>query len=158
MHNLIQKAQQATRAASASPVLARKLFPRTRAGMQSSREFSLYKERTPLTLLAASSMHSTRNHPHARNHPHSITTSTTRQISTDARCDTGHSPAMAQMTLAKEPSSNANANANDSFLSGTSANYVDYMHELWEKDPSKVHAVRTLVILFCSSIQILGGH
>jgi 2-oxoglutarate dehydrogenase E1 component len=30
--------------------------------------------------------------------------------------------------------------SNESFLSGGSANYIDHMHEQWQKDPSSVHA------------------
>lgn len=30
--------------------------------------------------------------------------------------------------------------SNNSFLTGSSANYIDAMHEQWQKDPSSVHA------------------
>lgn len=32
----------------------------------------------------------------------------------------------------------------DSFLSSTSAQYIEAMYNIWLKDPSKVHPVRTM--------------
>ena len=28
----------------------------------------------------------------------------------------------------------------DNFMSGTNANYIDYMYSQWQQDPSSVHA------------------
>lgn len=43
-------------------------------------------------------------------------------------------------TLFAASAPNRRFGANDNFLSGSNANYIDYMYSQWQRDPSSVHA------------------
>ena len=49
---------------------------------------------------------------------------------------------MTTLTRMRLPASVAgmrNFSSKDNFMSGTNANYIDYMYAQWQKDPSSVH-------------------
>ena len=47
--------------------------------------------------------------------------------------------AMSQMAMPMASSSRM-FSTKDNFMSGTNANYIDYMYSQWQQDPSSVHA------------------
>ena len=50
---------------------------------------------------------------------------------------------MNTLTRMRLPASTAGLrkfSTNDNFMSGTNANYIDYMYAQWQKDPSSVHS------------------